>query len=292
MNRSEKKWVFGIMFLLVLINIIAWRSFFLLRKEGILEVTFFDVGQGDSIFIEDPCSRQILIDGGPNKTVLEKLSENMPFWDNSLDLIVLTHPEHDHMFGLIEVLKRYEVDNVLWTGVVRDNAEYEEWSNLLEEEGAEINIAREGLKIFSDNCPAGNINIETIYPFESLEGKEVKDMNDSSVVLKASFKESSFLFTGDISKSVEEKLEENIDSDVLKVGHHGSKTSTGKDFIEKVSPIIAVISAGRNNPYGHPHSEVLETLKNVEVLRTDLQGDIKILNDGKRFFFSQFAEKK
>ena len=292
MNRGGRKWVFGIILLLILSNIIIWKSFFHLKGEGILEVTFFDVGQGDSIFIEDPCSHQILIDGGPDNTVLEKLSENMPFWDNSLDLVILTHPEHDHIFGLIEVLKRYKVDNVLWTGVLRDNAEYKEWDNLLREEGANISIAREGLKIFSKDCSSGNIEIEVLYPFESLEGEEVKNMNDSSVVLKLSFKESSFLFTGDISGSVEKRLGDEIDSDVLKVGHHGSKTSTSEGFLEKVSPMIAVISAGRNNSYGHPHPEVLERLKSIEILRTDTYGDIKILNDGKRFSFPQFADKK
>jgi competence protein ComEC len=263
---------------LFFLNILAWSAVFNLSQSKFLEVNFFYIGQGDSIFIETPNKEQILIDGGPDSTILEKLGKEMPFWDRSIDLVILTHPEHDHMAGLIEVLKRYKVDNILWTGVVRDTAEYREWLEVIENEGAEIKIARAGQRITLLNS-----NIDIFYPFESLEGQESKNSNNTSIVARLVFGENSFLFTGDAIKSVERKLikaEINIDSDILKAGHHGSKTSSAKEFIEAVSPEIVVISVGKDNKFDHPHQETLDNVSGIKVLRTDLMGDIKIISDG------------
>lgn len=253
--------------------------------SGGLEVTFFDVGQGDSIFIETPQNQQILIDGGPNETVLEKLGKEIFFWDRTIDLIVLTHPEKDHMAGLIEVLKRYKVENILWTGVVRDTAEYREWQRLVKEEGANIYIASSGLRIYGGPTSRGRYDLVVLHPFESLEGKELKDSNNTSIVVRLVFGETSFLFTGDAYQSAERELIKKgaeIDTDVLKVAHHGSKTSSAEEFIEAVSPEIAVISVGQDNKYGHPHPEVLEVLQKYgrNILRTDQNGDIKIISNG------------
>jgi len=284
MRNNAGKLIFAILILLVLLNILAWREVLRVNGEEFLEVTFFDVGQGDAIFIESEKMHQILIDGGPNNTILEKLAEEMPSWDRTIDLIVLTHPEHDHMRGLIEVLKRYEVENVLWTGVIREGAEYEEWKRLLEEERAKVYIAESNQRISAQD---NSFFIDILYPFESLEQVEERNLNDTSIVARLVFKENSFLFTGDISKKIEEGLIEKkfeIDSDILKVGHHGSKTSTGENFIKEVSPNIAVIQCGKSNLYGHPHEEVLQNLEGIKVLRTDLIGDIKILSNGEECF--------
>lgn len=207
----------------------------------------------------------------------------MPFWDRTIDLVVLTHPEHDHISGLLEVLKRYKVDYILWTGIRRDTAEYKEWMRLIENEESQIKIAQSGQKILW-SLDRENY-IEVLYPFENLLGQEVKNTNNTSVVIKLIFGQNSFLFTGDVYKSVERKLiKEGIDlqSNVLKVGHHGSKTSSAEDFLEKVKPEIAVISVGLENSYGHPYPEVLEVLAkyDIKVLRTDELGDIKIISDG------------
>ncbi|GAH21548.1 unnamed protein product, partial [marine sediment metagenome] len=123
MKNKAKNFVYFILSFLFLLNILAWLAVYDLNKPQLLEVNFFDVGQGEVIFIETPSRHQILIDGGPSSVILEKLTENLPFWDRTIDLIILTHPEHDHLAGLIEVLKRYKVENILWTGVVRDTAE-------------------------------------------------------------------------------------------------------------------------------------------------------------------------
>ncbi|OGZ17464.1 MAG: hypothetical protein A2Z78_00800 [Candidatus Nealsonbacteria bacterium RBG_13_36_15] len=273
--------IFIIFSFLVFLNIFAWIIVYDLNKPRFLEVSFFDVGQGDAIFIKTPQRHQILIDGGPDSTILEKLGQEMPFWDRSIDMIILSHPEHDHMAGLIEVLKRYEINYILWTGIKRDTAEYEEWEKLIKEEKAKIIIAKVGQRIKLTE----NIYLDIFYPFDNLEDQEVKNTNDTSIINLLAFAQHSFLFTGDIDKSVEKELiEKNVDltADILKISHHGSKTSTSKEFIEKISPEITVISAGRDNKYGHPHQEVLERLENygIRILRTDLDGDIKIISDG------------
>jgi len=281
MMKLQRKSVFLILGVLVLSNIYAWTVVYELVKSQPLEVVFFDVGQGDSIFIETPKGYQILIDGGPSSVVLEKLGNEMPFWDRTIDLVVLTHPEHDHIAGLIEVLKRYEVDYILWTGILRDTGEYEEWERLIKKEDIKVKIAKIGQRII-----APKVFFEVLHPFKSLEGKEVKNTNNSSIVFRLVFGNNSFLFTGDLYKSIEKEIVNRgleIDSDVLKVGHHGSKTSSAEEFLEKVSPEVAVISSGKDNTYGHPHQEVLETLDKygITVLRTDTEGDIKIISNGK-----------
>jgi competence protein ComEC len=284
--RKNEKFVLFILGFLILVNLFAWIVVFDLKIHKFLEVNFFDVGQGDSILIETPQRHQILIDGGPSSKIVEKLAKEIPFWDRSIDLIILTHPEKDHLTGILEILKRYKVENILWTGIVREIPEYNEWLSLLEKEKANIKIARAGQKISCKNC---QWKIEVFYPFESLEGEEFEDSNNTSIVSKLTFGNSSFLFTGDIYKEVEESLTLtpfDLNSKILKVAHHGSKTSSSQKFLEKVSPEIAVISVGENK-YGHPNKETLEILEKygIRVLRTDREGDIKVFSDGERIKF-------
>src|SRR3989344_2336590 len=208
LNLMRKNQVFVILGTLVGLNILAWTAVGELRGSG-LEVTFFDVGQGDAAFIETPERQQILIDGGPNSAILEKLGKEMPFWDRTIDWIILTHPEKDHLAGLLEVLKSYKVENILWTGVVRDTAEFTEWQKLIKEEGAKIFIAEAGVRILGGPTSLqiwGGADLGVLYPFESLEGKEMKDSNDTSIIVKLIFGKISFLFTGDASQSVEKSL--------------------------------------------------------------------------------------
>lgn len=285
MTETERKIVFGIFAFLILANVLAFIVVFDLTRPQFLEVNFFDVGQGDAIFIQTPKRHQILIDGGPNSKILEKLSKEMPFWDRTIDLVILTHPEKDHLFGLLEVLKKYKVENILWTGVVRKIPEYDQWQGLIKKEEAKIKIAKFSQKISCQNC---EWKMEILYPFEILEGIEFENSNDTSIVSKLIFGENCFLFTGDITKSVENLFSlaselENIKCQFLKVAHHGSKTSTSENFLKIVSPQIAIISVGKNE-YGHPHKEVLETLEKygIKILRTDRDGDIKIISDGEK----------
>ena len=287
-TSKREKLIWIILGLLFLINVIAWFVVYDLNKPRFLEITYFDVGQGDSIFIETLQGHQILIDGGPSSAVLEKLGQEMPFYDKSIDLIILTHPEHDHYFGLLEVLKRYEVENILWTGIIRDTAEWEEWMRLIKEEGAQIIIAQAGQRIILQEEPF--IFIDILYPFESLESQEIKRSNETSVVAHLFFEDVSFLFTGDIIKKTEKQLVEKgsyLESNILKIAHHGSKSSSSSEFLEKALPELAIIQVGENS-YGHPYPEVLARLEefDIQVLRTDLSGDIKIVSDGSNFNIS------
>lgn len=283
MDKKRRKLEVLSLFFLITLNIFAWIIVYDLRNDY-LEVVFFDVGQGDAVFIETPQKHQILIDGGPNAKIMEKLSKEMPFYDKKIDLVILTHPEKDHLSGLIDVLKNYKVDNVLWTGVKRKTDEYKEWIDLLDKEKANIFLARKGMRI-----KANDVFFDIIHPLELLKGKELENSNDTSIVSRLTFYQNSFLFTGDISGLVEKNLalsQEIIRSNVLKVSHHGSKTSSIPQFIVAVFPDIAVISNGKNNRYGHPHKQVLEFFEKygIPVLRTDVKGDIKLFSNGEKMF--------
>lgn len=288
----QKRTVWVILGILIVFNILAWAEVLELRSPDLLEVTFFDVGQGDSIFIETPKGHQILIDGGPSGVILEKLSQEMPFYDKDIDLIILTHPDHDHYFGLLKVLENYEVENIIWTGVVRETAEWQKWNELLEKEGADIRIAEAGQKIGFQP----DLFLEVLFPLEKMEGKEVKNVNDTSIVARLVFEDTSFFFTGDITQKAEALLAEEYDfleSDVLKISHHGSGSSTSKEFLKSVSPGVAVIQVGENNSFGHPAPEVLAKLEEfgIEVLRTDIDGDIKIISEGEYLNLKTASEK-
>jgi len=268
---------------LLVLNILCWNQIFVLAEQNTLKVNFLNVGQGDSALIITPENHQILIDGGPNAVVLEKLAKNIPFWDKTLDLVILTHPESDHMQGLIYALNIYKADYILWTGVKKTAPEYSVWMNVLEKQrkmGAKILIAHAGQEI-----TAGNVLINTIFPFQSLEGVDMKNSsNDSCIVSKVVYGRDSFLFVGDIDTKAEKELVNsglNILSNVLKVAHHGSKYSTSDLFLENVKPEYAVVEVGKNS-YGHPTPEALNRLANfgIKVLRTDKDDDVEFISDG------------
>jgi len=288
MDRNRKIVLMVLSGLFLLDVFLAVLACDLNKKSGLIEVNFFDVGQGDSALIEIT-GYQILIDGGPDQSVLEKLSRGMSFWDRDIDLVVLSHPESDHLAGLLEVLKRYKVENILWTGVVRDTAVFREWEELIGKEGANIKTVQAGQRI---NL-SGKVYIEILSPFEDLSGREFKDSNDTSIVARLVFGETSFLFTGDIDKSVEKDITDknpDLTVGVIKVAHHGSKTSTSGEFVGRVSPEYAVISVGGDNKYGHPTQEVLDILSKygIMIFRTDEVGDIKIISNGEKYAVSNF----
>ncbi len=238
--------------------------FFLLapKSQTFLEIVFFDIGQGDSIFIETPSGKQILIDGGPDNTVLEKLSQEMSFWDRHIDLVILTHPDRDHLTGLVEVMNKFEVSQVIVGGAGKDNATYEEWERITNS----VQV-KKGQRIILDD-----VFLDILWPDSPQEG------NNGSIVVQLIYQEAEFLLTGDIDESIEKQLIVS-QSDVLKVAHHGSKNSSCQEFIEKVNPKISVISVGENS-YGHPHPDTLKRLKNTLIYRTDERGDIRMKTDG------------
>jgi competence protein ComEC len=272
-----KRFVYGGLIILAFANILVWPY---AVQGGSLRVVFFDVGQGDAIFIETPQGHQILIDGGPNSKVVEKVGQELPFWDKSLDLVILTHPDADHITGLVDVLNAYEVKNILWTGLEKETKIFASWKESLAQEEANIWQAQAPQRLsWSEDK---NAYIEIVYPkLEDIEA--TKAVNDTSIIAKLSYGRHSFLFPGDISKVVENKLvqrEIDLDATVLKVPHHGSKSSSSVNFLHAISPEIAVIQVGKANRYGHPTEEVLSRLSGILLLRTDQNGGIIVETNG------------
>jgi len=283
-SQLTQKWtLLGIVFVVVALS---WVAVFASANSGRLEVHFFDVGQGDAIFIEMPDGRQILIDGGPNDKVVEKLNKYMPFWDRSIDIIIATHADADHLTGLVPVLQHYDVDTILWNGVFSNTNIFQEWRDAALSEGAEILVGEYGMRFrLSDYA-----FFEILHP--KLSGSDPDSFgggqNDYSIVVRFVYGDDSFLFTGDIERQSEYSILSsgiNIKSDVLKVPHHGSKTSSSELFLESVEPKVAVIQVGRSNSYGHPHAAVLQRLKKygIDIRRADLEGDITLTSNGNSF---------
>src|SRR3989344_1839673 len=205
------------------------------QKDGLLKVYFFDVGQGDAIFIEAPNGNQVLVDGGPDNAVLQKLGETMPFYDKDIDVVVLTHSDADHVTGLIEVLDRYEVKNIIYSNVIRVSSLYGAWQEAVAKEESNIIDPVAGKIIDVGN----GVSLLISNPSESLNGQARDKTNDDSVVLMLKYGETEILLTGDIEAKTERRIILNgadLDSDILKVAHHGSKTSTIEEFLYEVSP--------------------------------------------------------
>lgn len=280
-----------IQIILLMTLILIWAWVLIEEKQEFLEINFYDIGQGDAILVETPNKKQILIDGGPDLTILEKLGKELPFWDRYIDLVILTHPEYDHLGGLIGVVKRYKIGGILTTGVVRDTAEYKEWKKIVENKNIPVYIAQIGEVIELDK----EINLVVLHPSNNLNNKKFEKSNNTSMVTQLVYKDFELLLTGDIEREVEQALVGlgiNLNSDILKVAHHGSKTSTTKNFVKAVNPIVAVISAGKDNFYNHPHREVLENLAGIPIFITGQDGDIKVLSDGTKFRIKQSHSSK
>jgi competence protein ComEC len=240
-----------------------------------LRVIFLDVGQGDAILISQG-SYQILVDGGRDgKLLLGKLGKFIPFWDRNIEVVLATHPDQDHIAGLIDVLKTYQVEKIIKTNAGSTSQTFKALKEAISAEKSEVIEAKQGTDIkFSDNA-----ELKIIYPFSSVIDESGNQSNENSIVAKIKYGENSFFLTGDLPKTKEEEIissGSDISAKVLKVAHHGSKYSTGSDFLEKVNPQDAVISVGKDNAYGHPNEETLNLLKdkNINILRTDERGDI------------------
>jgi len=241
-------------------------------------IYFLDVGQGDSIYIKTPENHQIIIDGGPNNVVMESLGDVIPFFDKSIDLMVLTHPHADHIDGLVEMLHRYKVQSVLITGVNYSNSTYDEFLNILVSKNIEVFIAEDNFDL-----KFGDVFLDIIYPFDQIVSGNIKNINNSSIAIKVLYKDRSILLTGDLEEEIESELvEKQIDlkSDIYKAGHHGSRTASGKGFLIKVLPDIVVIQCGIGNSFGHPHEESLSRMNELgikNIIRTDIEGMIEFI---------------
>jgi competence protein ComEC len=252
-------------------------------ENGRLTVAFLDVGQGDAILIEGPEGHRILVDGGPSgEAITAALGRQLPFYDRRLDLVALTHPQQDHIGGLPAVLEEYSVGRVLSGPVVGETAAYQAWSQAVDRRDIPAMSTQRGQTIDL----GGGAALAVLSPgLGDVTGPE--NMNDTSIVLRLTMGDLSFLLTGDITEAGETALIRtgaDLDSSVLKIAHHGSLTSTSPSFVRRTTPLVDVISVGADNSYGHPTDEVLSRLEGDLILRTDLHGDIMLSTDGQRLW--------
>lgn len=262
-----------------------------LQKQSV-KVWVFDVGQGDAIFIDTP-HKQILIDGGPDALVLERLASVMPWWDRSIDIVVNTHPHADHYLGLIPVLERYQVSQVLDADQGSSDPAYATY----------VSAAADRQQLFTGNAEldlGDGVRVQTLWPKQTYGDQTLDDPNDGSIILLLTFGQTSMLLTGDAGVEQElailPKLTELLSKqgqatlDILKVGHHGSDTSSSQEFLDVIKPETAIISVGQDNDYRHPSSFILDRLRTggTTVYRTDYDGSVQIKMLSERYKINTF----
>lgn len=267
--------------------VFVWQITAARSGSGFLEVDFYDIGQGDAIFIEGPLGEQILIDGGPDSKILEKLGQELNYFDRYINVVVATHPDKDHINGLIDVLKYYDVGEVWISGAQKDTSFYNEFTRIIESKNIPVKTVVRG-DVYSFN----GFDIAILNP-KLKEGVNTK-INNTSIVTKIIYNNISFLLTGDIEKEIERELiqiyrgstlADSMDIDILKVAHHGSKSSSLEGFIKSASPELAIIQVGKDNPYHHPRPDIIKRFSGlgIPILRNDIIGDIEIMSDGNQY---------
>ena len=260
-------------------NFIVWIQYLSFKPKDALRVVFLNVGQGDAIYIRTPSGNDMLIDSGRDKTVLRELGAVMPWNDNDLDVILETHADADHIGGFPEILKRFKVSAVIESGNRSKTNQIDgQVENLVKEKNIPKILGRKGTIVDLGD----GVKFEILFPDVDVSGWET---NKGSIVGVLSYKSKRFLLTGDSPVQIENYLIGlglDLDVDVLKPAHHGSKTSTGQNYLNATTPTYAAISAGKNNRYGHPAKEVVERLARagVKTFETFINGRIEFKTDG------------
>jgi len=284
MNKL-KEFIFISLFVFFLVaTFLLLQIFYRESQEEFLKVVFLGVGQGDAVFIETPNGFKTLIDAGPNSTVVRSISKFLPFYSRSVDLLIATHSDADHVAGFVDIINRFNIKSIGQNFVEDNDSLNSEINNLISEKNIDKYFLQTGDKIIID--PQENIYIEILWPEKTFKEK---DNNDNSVITRIVYGDTEILLTGDASLDIEEKLikgldKEYLESDILKLGHHGSRTSTSLEFLKIVNPIYIVNSAGKDNRFGHPHQEVLDIVEdfreNQKILETSVLGSIEFQSDG------------
>ena len=267
--------------ILLLVTLCIWYAAILEDRRGLLTVSFLDVGQGDAIFIQTPGGRQVLIDGGNGVSTLRQLSQQIPWYDKTIDVVIGTHPDQDHIGGLIEVLRRYRVSLIVKSSVLdTEGTDFKAFEKAVtQEEGAEVLEAARGKIIDVGN----GAHLEILFPDRNLSSVET---NTGSIVVRLVYGETAFMLTGDAPIEIEKYLVSldltKLKSNVLKAGHHGSKTSSSPSFLGYVNPEYGIYSRGCENSYGHPAQETIDTFARfgVPTLDTCKEGTITFVSDG------------
>ncbi len=283
----NKQILFIVLFIVVgLLSLVLWQEITI--NDGKLHVVFCDVGQGDAIFIRTPQKTDILIDGGPDKRVLDCLSKHMPFWDKTIDVVILSHPHQDHFAGLIDVLQSYTVLSFDSEKLVNKSAGFRELQNGLAAKDVKTRYLLAGDILKTKD----GLSMEVLAPSQgfldrtSPNGEIGESGEFASLIIFMSFGENTFLLTGDSqAPGLKDAIESVAGVDVLQVPHHGSKSGLTKDILDVLSPKLAVISVGKNNRYGHPNNEIIKILRDydIKILRTDEVGEVEIIADGEKW---------
>ena len=239
-------------------------------------ITFLDVGQGDAILIQNG-TNQILIDGGPSADLLPRLAEQLPWFDRTIEVLILTHPQSDHLTGLLHILDKYQINLILIPQVPTSSQLQAAWLEAIIARQIPYRFAWAG-----EHLQVGDISARILNPLAipRADAAIKADINNASVVTRIDFHDLSLLLTGDLESRAEKILVEQtqpkyLDIDILKIGHHGSKTSTSPTILKATSPKAAIITVGIDNKFGHPHESVISRLAHLPIFRTDLQGSIK-----------------
>lgn len=288
----------------IIIGCILLFNFIITLPDGKLHIIFCNVGQGDGALIKFPDGRDMVVDGGPNNSILSCLSDHLPFWQRHIDMVLLTHPQDDHLFGLISVFQRYSVGYFLRSDVPNETASYDELMRAVKTNHTRVEYMTRGRSLTVDH-----VRLSFLWPSQAqiAKGKEIQamaeseretgnvlaaaigDLNEYCLVFELHYGTFDALFTGDADAPVEPNFigDKLADSqlEVLKVPHHGSKTGMTRGFVDWVRPKLAVISVGKNF-FGQPAPEAINMLQNAgaRVLRTDKNGDIEVISDGNRWF--------
>lgn len=239
-----------------------------------MRVHFFDVGQGDSILIESPNGKTMLVDGGVKGAGQQVVSHINELGIDKLDIVVATHPDADHIGGLIPVLNSIPIEQFYDSGKVHTSQTFEEMLSLIDTKNIPYNVPKTGDSIAFDD----ELEIKVLNANE-----DASDNNDASIVLKVTYGNISFLLTGDAGVALEkEMMQQNVKATILKAGHHGSNTSSSQSFIQAVQPEVTILSYGKDNKYGHPHAEVVERLQAIgsKIYATAEAGTVTVSTDG------------
>lgn len=266
---TTKQWALSLTILALLLALSAYQ--FIQVTDRHFELSFLDVGQGDAILIQTPEYRNILIDAGPDGKVVEELSKKLNFFNAKIDLFILTHPDLDHLGGILDILQKYPVTEVMMTGLGVENQLYTAFIKELRAR----NIPIEYPDSAKDLQISKNLFLDILYPFaeQSLIGQEVKSTNNTSIalMLRNTNGKPLALLTGDAEEAEELDLllsGQDLESPIFKLGHHGSKTASSSPFISAIRPEKVIVSAGLDNKFGHPHAETLERVKGLKILQT------------------------
>jgi len=272
---GQKRNLVSPLLLLLLVGMLVTIGLALTRPtQTALKLTFLDVGQGDAALAVTPKGQSILIDGGPNDSVVTKLDKEIPFYNHQIDTVVLTHPHADHVAGLVAVAGKYQIGRVYMSGVTHTAPEYLAFLEILKKQNVSVQLVKSGDSLDF----GGGIKLDFLYPLESLRDQTAENLNLTSVVTRLVWGKSSAIFMGDLEAEGQEKLlasGQNVQSDILKVSHHGSKDSVDEKFLTAVNPKYAVISVGKDNQFGHPSRDMLDLLTGKIVYRTDYDGNVR-----------------